>query len=99
VLNVMEQGSFFGEIGLLFSVPRTASCRCNGRCVILVLTKDKFSQAMATSPEAARTISMIAKERFSSYVKQQQDGDVVVDFGDEMEMGITNEDLKNVCHF
>lgn len=61
-----------------------------------MLTKDKFSQAMATSPEASRTISMIAKERFASYVAQQQDGDVLVDFGEELEMGITNEDLKNV---
>lgn len=92
----MQQGSFFGEIGLLFSVPRTATCRCNGRCVILVLTKDKFSKAMASSPEATKAISLIAKERFSSYVKQQGGG-VNVDMGDELKLGITNDDLKNVC--
>jgi hypothetical protein len=51
---------------------------------------------MATSPEAARTISMISNERFSSYVKQQHDGDVAVEFGDELSLGITNDDLKNV---
>ena len=61
-----------------------------------MLTKDIFGRAMETSPAAARTISMIAKERFSSYVKHQNSGDTDVDFGDELKLGITNDDLKNV---
>lgn len=90
----MEAGSFFGEIGLLFSVPRTASCQCVGRCVILTLTKEDFTKAMATSPEAAKKISLIAKERFASFVKQQETLDI--DFGEELTLGMTNDDLKNV---
>lgn len=95
ILNVMQQGSFFGEIGLLFSVPRTASCRCSGRCIILVLTKEKFSKAMIACPQAGRAITLIAQERFASYVKQQE-AEQSIDFGEELNLGITNDDLKNV---
>ncbi|KAJ3392721.1 hypothetical protein HDU92_008224 [Lobulomyces angularis] len=98
VINVMKEGFFFGEIGVLFSVPRTATCRSNGRSIALILTKEKFAKAMAACPQAARVISLLAQERFSSYIKQQE-SKVEIDFGDELNMAVTKDDLQNVPLF
>lgn len=88
----MTEGSFFGEIGLLFSVPRTASCRCNGRCIVLVLLKEKFYASMSLSPKASRAITLMAEERFSHYVKAKQ----TIEFGEELTLCITSSDLNKV---
>ncbi|KAJ3210512.1 hypothetical protein HDU67_005243, partial [Dinochytrium kinnereticum] len=98
ILNVMKEQSFFGEIGVLFSVPRTASCRARGRCIILTLTKDKLEKLMEGHPKVAEAIGMIAEERFALHMKQQ-DSAVKVEFGKELKLGITNRDLKSVPLF
>ncbi|KAJ1558403.1 hypothetical protein HK096_001296 [Nowakowskiella sp. JEL0078] len=98
IINLMKEQSFFGEIGVLFSVPRTASCRARGRCVILILTKEKLHKAVEPYPKVADAIALIAEERFQSYVKQKET-EVEVDFGDELKLGITKDDLQNVPLF
>ncbi|KAJ3175998.1 hypothetical protein HK101_010525 [Irineochytrium annulatum] len=98
ILNVMKEQSFFGEIGVLFSVPRTASCRAKGRCVILALTKEKLQGVMEGYPEVAGTIALMAEERFALHMKQQE-SEVKVEFGDEIKVGMTNKDLKNIPLF
>ncbi|KAJ3040797.1 hypothetical protein HDV00_010412 [Rhizophlyctis rosea] len=98
VINVMEEESFFGEIGVLFSVPRTATCRARGRCIILTLTKDALKRAVADNPHVASTIANIAEERFSNYMKQKE-GDMVVEFGEELKLGMDHSDLKKIPLF
>ncbi|KAJ3092078.1 hypothetical protein HK102_010988 [Quaeritorhiza haematococci] len=93
IINVMREGSFFGEIGLLFSVPRTASCRSRGRSVLLILTKEKLKKVASKFPAAAETIRLIAEERFASFVKQQEFA-VKMDFDEELKLGITKDDLN-----
>ncbi|KAJ3050221.1 hypothetical protein HK097_008814 [Rhizophlyctis rosea] len=98
VINVMDEESFFGEIGVLFSVPRTATCRARGRCIILTLTKDALKRAVADNPSAATTIANIAEERFASYMKQKE-GDIVIEFGEELKLGMDHSDLKKIPLF
>ncbi|KAJ3192983.1 hypothetical protein HK101_005632, partial [Irineochytrium annulatum] len=98
ILNVMKEQSFFGEIGVLFSVPRTASCRAKGRCIILALTKEKLQGVMEGYPDVAKSIALIAEERFALHMKQQK-SEVKVEFGDEIKVGMTNRDLKNIPLF
>ncbi|KAI8843134.1 cyclic nucleotide-binding-like protein [Chytridium lagenaria] len=98
ILNVMKEQSFFGEIGVLFSVPRTASCRARGRCIILALTKEKLQRVMEGYPKVAEAIAMIAEERFALHMKQQ-DSAMKVEFGKELKLGITNKDLKSIPLF
>ncbi|KAI9331646.1 hypothetical protein DFJ73DRAFT_781474 [Zopfochytrium polystomum] len=98
ILNVMGEQSFFGEIGVLFSVPRTASCRADGRCLILVLTKDKLASILAAYPAVAASINMIAEERFAMHIKQQEAA-VRVEFGQEIHVAMTSSDLRNIPLF
>ncbi|KAJ3159299.1 hypothetical protein HDU86_001902 [Geranomyces michiganensis] len=98
VINLMKEESFFGEIGVLFSVPRTASCRARGRCIILTLTKSGLEKAAANHPEVASTIQSIAEERFSSYMKQMESS-MLIEFGQELRLGMTQIDLKKIPLF
>ncbi|KAJ3118719.1 hypothetical protein HK098_005849 [Nowakowskiella sp. JEL0407] len=98
IINVMKEQSFFGEIGVLFSVPRTATCRAKGRCVILILTKEKLHRAVEPYPKVAEAIALIAEERFQSYVKQKEAA-ADMEFGEELKLGITKDDLQNVPLF
>ncbi|KAJ3098251.1 hypothetical protein HDU97_004173 [Phlyctochytrium planicorne] len=98
ILNVMKEQSFFGEIGVLFSVPRTASCRARGRCIILNLTKEKLEKLLEGYPQVSEAIAMIAQERFSLHMKQEKSS-MKVEFGKEIQLGITNKDLKSVPLF
>ncbi|KAI9326481.1 hypothetical protein DFJ73DRAFT_965112 [Zopfochytrium polystomum] len=98
VYNVLREQSFFGEIGVLFSVPRTASCRTNGRCLILALTKDKLGSILAEYPKVAESINMIAEERYAMH-KKQREAAFKVDFAQELDMAVTNNELRNIPLF
>ncbi|TPX67579.1 hypothetical protein SpCBS45565_g03716 [Spizellomyces sp. 'palustris'] len=98
VINIMKEKSFFGEIGVLFSVPRTASCRARGRCVVLTLTRESLAMAIQRHPEVATAIRYIAEERFASYMKQRESS-MLVEFGEELKLGMTQNDLKKIPAF
>ena len=50
---------------------------------------------MAGNPQVAATIANIAEERFASYMKQME-GDIVIEFGEELKLGMDHSDLKKV---
>ncbi|KAJ3228248.1 hypothetical protein HDU81_006252, partial [Chytriomyces hyalinus] len=93
ILNVMKEQSFFGEIGVLFSVPRTASCRAYGRCMILALTKERLQKVLQLYPKVAEAISILAEERYAAHMKQKQAA-MTVDFEDEINLSVTSDYLK-----
>lgn len=94
----MEESDFFGEIGVLFSVPRTVTCRARAKCLLLILTKDALTKASEEYPHVADMIGLIAQERFSSYVKQRNNA-VKVDFAEEINLSLTQNSLKEVPLF
>ncbi|KAJ3114467.1 hypothetical protein HK100_001653 [Physocladia obscura] len=98
ILNVMPEQSFFGEIGVLFSVPRTASCRAFGRCMILALTKERLQRVLKLYPKVNEAISILAEERYQAHMKQQQAA-MKVDFEDEINLSVTSKDLKKIPLF
>ncbi|KAJ3340353.1 hypothetical protein HDU93_007078 [Gonapodya sp. JEL0774] len=95
ILNIVGEGNFIGEIGVLFSVPRTVSCRTRGRCILMSLTKDKLAKVLESHPEASESLRLIAAERFQNYIKQQE-RKINVAFGEELKLGMTKEDLQKV---
>ena len=59
-VRTMHQGDHFGEIGLLFSVPRTATVRCVQSGALWRLHREDFLGAItgkSTSKEAIRAIA------------------------------------------
>ena len=98
VINVMQEGSFFGEIGVLYSVSRTVSCRSNGKSIILTLTKEALDAALAPYPQIAKSIALIAEQRYSSHMKKKESA-VNEEFGEELNLCITHNELQNVSIF
>jgi ATP-binding cassette subfamily B protein len=49
--RVLEDGDYFGELGLLRNVPRTATVRTDTLSVFLTLTRERFQRMLDRAPE------------------------------------------------
>eukprot|EP01134_Creolimax_fragrantissima_P001297 CFRG1297T1 len=66
----LSDGAIFGEIALLFSVPRTASIIAAEKCICFVLHKDKLCDILKEYPEEAKCIREVAKQRYDLYTSE-----------------------------
>ena len=64
VLKTLKDGDFFGEVGILMSMPRTATIRAKTLCDLFVLQKSDFGRILKDHPQFAENIKQIAKERY-----------------------------------
>ena len=64
VVQTLEDGDFFGEIGLLMATKRTATVRAKTLCDLFVLTKQDFSRILQDHPQFADSMMQVAKERY-----------------------------------
>ena len=60
---VLKEGDFFGEMGLLDSLPRNADVVSNGYCHLLVLRRKDFDELLARRPEVRAEIQAVAARR------------------------------------
>ncbi len=72
VLKTLKDGDFFGEIGVLMSMPRTAHVRAKTGCDLFVLDKADFSRIMRDHPQFAESVATIAKDRYNLAVNPEQ---------------------------
>ena len=63
-------GSFFGEIGILFNTPRTATVVARSKVLLGVLTKDSLNSVIENFPNIGKIIHLEAKERLSVLKKR-----------------------------
>ncbi|KAI8813706.1 hypothetical protein BJ742DRAFT_672450 [Cladochytrium replicatum] len=66
----LSAGSFFGEIGILFNIARTATVSSKTKCVLAALTADTFQKRLAQYPEVSLIINAEAQERFKSLARE-----------------------------
>ena len=59
----LKSGAFFGEIGILMDIPRTATIVARTRCLLVVLKKEDLMQELPRFPDVERTIRDEAQER------------------------------------
>ena len=52
----LKPGAFFGEIGILMNIPRTATIIARTRCLLVVLTKEALQRELPKFPEVERAI-------------------------------------------
>ncbi|KAL1921420.1 uncharacterized protein VTP21DRAFT_11136 [Calcarisporiella thermophila] len=64
-------GSFFGEIGILFSIPRTATIVARTKCFIAALRADDLKAVLPLYPEMERIIRFEAEERYAMLMKKR----------------------------
>lgn len=63
VFATLSDGSFFGEIAILFSSERTASVRAADYCDLYTLDKFTFDNVLTKFPEVAKQVHAMAEER------------------------------------
>lgn len=66
----MGEGTFFGEIALVYEQKRTASIITLTYCELFVLEKDDFKKVLENYPDFASHVRKIAKERYETEHKE-----------------------------
>lgn len=69
----LKPGAFFGEIGILMSVPRTATIIARTKCLLVVLKKEDLQAELPNFPEMERRIREEAQERLTILNKKRQE--------------------------
>ena len=64
-VRTLQQGEHFGEIALLFDVPRTATVRCVQTGTLWRLRRDDFLSAITGNSTTQETIQAIADQRLA----------------------------------
>lgn len=70
----LVEGSYFGEIGILFNRPRTATVVSKTKILLGVLTAENFNQVLLHFPQVERQIRDEAQERLATQEKQRKAG-------------------------
>ncbi|SCV04883.1 LANO_0G13520g1_1 [Lachancea nothofagi CBS 11611] len=68
------EGSYFGEIGILFNRSRTATIVAKTKVLVGVLTADNFNQILPDFPQVERQIRDEAQERLAMQDKKKRSG-------------------------
>ena len=63
IYKTIREGGFFGELGVLFNVPRTASVRAAERCVCHVLTREALESVLSKYPVISEKFRQVADAR------------------------------------
>lgn len=69
----LRPGAFFGEIGILMDMPRTATIIARTRCLLVVLTKEALQRELPNFPEVERAIREEAEERLTLLRKKKKE--------------------------
>ncbi|KAB5578868.1 hypothetical protein GE09DRAFT_990313 [Coniochaeta sp. 2T2.1] len=70
----LKPGAFFGEIGVLMDVPRTATIIARTKCMLVVLKKEDLQAELPKYPDMEKAIRQEAQERLAILKKKRQEG-------------------------
>ena len=73
----LKPGAYFGEIGILMSIPRTATIVARTKCLLVILKKEDLQKELPNFPEVERAIRDEASERLSILYKKKQEKHVI----------------------
>lgn len=63
VIAHLKDGDYFGEIGLLYNIPRTATVRAVSDVAVLVLDRDTFVQIISESDLTSKEMTAVIQQR------------------------------------
>lgn len=72
IISTLKDGEFFGEIGLLMSIPRTATVKTKTLCDLFVLHRNDFVRILNEHPQFADVITRLAQERYEVIVTREE---------------------------
>ncbi|KAF9195973.1 hypothetical protein BGZ50_002775 [Haplosporangium sp. Z 11] len=68
----IKENNFFGDVGVLYRVPRSMDVLAKNRCTIAILSGDDLIKVMEQSSEMAKAIGYQSQERYQMYLKRRQ---------------------------
>jgi F-box/leucine-rich repeat protein 7 len=71
IYATLPKGSCFGEIGILYSMPRTATVIASTKCIVAALTADEVSTLLPQYPEVEKMLRFEAEERLALLKKSK----------------------------
>lgn len=69
VIDRLKGGDYFGEIALMRDTLRTARVTCEGRCLLLSITADKFQKFLKVAPELAEPFGALIAKRVANVLQ------------------------------
>ncbi|KAK3335137.1 hypothetical protein B0T19DRAFT_996 [Cercophora scortea] len=69
----LKPGAFFGEIGVLMDIPRTATIVARTKCLLVVLKKEDLQAELPKYPDMEKAIRHEAQERLTILKKKRQE--------------------------
>ena len=69
----LKPGAFFGEIGVLMNVPRTATIIARTKCLLVVLKKEDLQAELPKFPDMEKAIRQEAEERLTILQKKRNE--------------------------
>ncbi|KNC97168.1 hypothetical protein, variant [Spizellomyces punctatus DAOM BR117] len=94
-LATLTAKAFFGELGVLFGNPRTASVQTKTDCVLVAVTKQKIDEVLQTYPELQLKLRAFADDR----VKWCDTRSYKAGFGGEFITNIARKDVSKLPIF
>src|ERR1700712_143286 len=70
----LRPGAFFGEIGILMDVPRTATILARTKCLLVVLKKEDLRRELPNFPDMKKAIIEEAQERLTILNRKRKEG-------------------------
>eukprot|EP00475_Leptophrys_vorax_P029644 TRINITY_DN4375_c0_g2_i1.p1 TRINITY_DN4375_c0_g2~~TRINITY_DN4375_c0_g2_i1.p1 ORF type:complete len:629 (+),score=169.02 TRINITY_DN4375_c0_g2_i1:34-1887(+) len=70
LLNTIKEGQFFGEIGLMIDMPRTATIVAVDDSLLLELRKDDFQNFLQLAPNCESNFKAIMKKRIAEHFRK-----------------------------
>lgn len=71
IYATLPKGSCFGEIGILYSMPRTATVIASTKCIVAVLTAEDVQTLLPQYPEVEKMLRFEAEERLALLYKSK----------------------------
>jgi Fe-S-cluster-containing hydrogenase component 2 len=71
VRTYLGRGDYFGEIGLLFNQPRSATCTALDTVSLVKIGKADFEQMLANFPKVKETLTEVAEARLKASQKKE----------------------------
>ena len=71
VFAELKAGAFFGEIGVLMDMPRTATIVARTKCLVVVLKKEDLQAELPKFPDMEKAIRQEARERLNILTKKR----------------------------
>jgi glucose-6-phosphate 1-dehydrogenase len=72
VIRTLSDGDFFGEIGLLMAIPRTATVRATTLCDLFIMRREDFNRVLMDHPQFAERVITVARQRYNLTIDKDE---------------------------